>query len=199
MSSVFIGIAGGSGAGKSTLCTTLLDTYPDQIGMVQLDDYFKPSKDVPVYAGRENWDHPNALYLDRLVNDLGVLGQGKPALINTKNERLNPEYVHTEQRKPVEFQPKPIMLVEGYLVLRDERIRDMLATSIWLEVDHNTRWKRRVHFKDSEYEEKVIKPMYKEFAEPTKQYAENIIDVTNLSAANVYEKVQAILRPYLET
>lgn len=198
MSSVFIGIAGGSGAGKSTLCTTLLDTYPDQIGMVQLDDYFKPAKDVPVYAGRENWDHPNALYLDRLVNDLGVLGQGKPALINTKNERLNPEYKLTERRRLVEFQPKPIMLVEGYLVLHDERIRDMLAASIWLEVDHDTRWKRRVHFKDPEYEERVIKPMYKEFAEPTKQYADNVIDVTNLSAANVYGRVQTILGPYLE-
>lgn len=198
MSTVFIGIAGGSGAGKSTLCTALLDAHPDQIGMVQLDDYFKPAKDVPVYAGRENWDHPDALFLDKLTADLCQLAQGRSAVINTKNERLNPEYAQTEKRKLVEFQPKPIMLVEGYLVLHDKKIREMLSTSIWLEVDHDTRWGRRVHFKDSEYEEKVIKPMYKEFAEPTKQYSEHIIDVTNLSAADVFKTVQTIIEPYLK-
>jgi len=194
---IFIGIAGGSGAGKSTLCTALFDKYPDDIGMVQLDDYLKPAKDVPIYAGRENWDHPDSLYLYKLANDLRQLGRGEPAIINTKNDRLNPEYRQTERRKPVQFKPKKVMLVEGYLVLYDKRIRDMLTTSIWLDVDHETRWQRRVHFKDSEYEQKVILPMYKEFAEPTKQYAEHMIDVTGLPREKVFEKVESILDKYL--
>src|SRR6266404_3557580 len=117
MKPTFIGIAGGTGAGKSTLCAALMDKYPDKIGLMQLDDYFKPSAQAPKFEEHINWDHPDALYLNKLVEDLIELSQGKPIVINTKNERLNPDYKKTEKRIPIKFQPKPIMLVEGYLVL----------------------------------------------------------------------------------
>jgi uridine kinase len=93
----------------------------------------------------------------------------------------------------VEFRPNPIILVEGYLILFNEHVRKLLTTSIWLDVDHETRWKRRAHFKYPEYEEKVLRPMYKKFAEPTKQYAAHIIDVANLSKEQVLEKVYKII------
>ncbi len=113
--------------------------------------------------------------------------------LNTKNEKHNPEYTNTKKKVPVEFYPKPIMLVEGFLVLHDERIRKMLSTSIWLEVDHETRWSRRVHFKNEEYEKKVLIPMHKQYAEPTKQYAEHIIDVSNLTKEQVLKEAEDIL------
>src|SRR3989344_3160753 len=188
MRPIFIGIAGGTGAGKSTLCSALMDKYPNKIGLVQLDDYFKPSAQVPKSDGHTNWDHPDALYLDKLANDLVKLSEGKPVIINTKNERLNPDYKKTDKRIPVEFRPKPIMLVEGYLVLFDERVRKFLATSLWLDVDHKTRWARRVHFKYPEYEEKVLRPMYKQFVKPSKQYAAHVIDVSDLASEQVLKK-----------
>lgn len=194
MKPVFIGIAGGTGAGKSTLCSALMDKYPDKIGLIQLDDYFKPSDQVPKFKEHTNWDHPDALFLDKLAKDLAELSQGKSVVINTKNERLNPDYKRTDKRIPVEFQPKPIMLVEGYLVLRDERVREFLSNSIWLDIDHETRWARRVHFKYPEYEEKVLRPMHKQFAEPTKQYAAHIIDVSDLTKEQVLEKVDEIIQ-----
>jgi len=197
MKPIFIGIAGGTGAGKSTLCIALQDKYPDKIGLIQLDDYFKPSAEVPKIDGIENWDSSESLYLEKLARDLAKLSQGHPAVINTKNARLNPEYTRTEKRIPVEFQPKPIMLVEGYLTLYDERVRKFLNTTIWLETDHDTRWARRVHFKNSEYEEKVLKPMHKKFVEPTKQYAEHIIDVSNLSKEEVFSQVENILKAWI--
>ena len=107
----FIGIAGGTGAGKSTLCTALVDKYPEKIGLVQLDDYFKSSAQVPKLEEHTNWDHPDALYLDKLANDLTELSQGKSVVINTKNERFNPDYKKTDKRIPVEFQPKPTGLM----------------------------------------------------------------------------------------
>lgn len=198
MKPIFIGIAGGTGAGKSTLCTALMDKYPDKIGLIQLDDYFKPSAQVPKFEEHTNWDHPDALFLDKLSNDLTELSQGKSVIINTKNERLNPDYKKTNKRIPVEFQPKPIMLVEGYLVLFDERIRKFLTTSIWLDVDHDTRWSRRVHFKYPEYEEKVLLPMHKKYAEPTKQYAAQVIDVSNLSKEEVLGKADNIVKNFLK-
>lgn len=198
MKPIFIGIAGGTGAGKSTLCTALMDKYPDKIGLIQLDDYFKPSAQVPKFGEHTNWDHPDALFLDKLANNLAELSQGKSVVINTKNDRLNPDYKKTDKRIPIEFQPKPIMLVEGYLVLFDERVRKFLTTSIWLDGDHETRWARRVHFKYPEYEGKVLLPMHKQFAEPTKKYATHVIDVSDLSKEEVLEKADAIVKNFLK-
>lgn len=190
---IFVAITGGSGAGKSTLAMALQDKYPDKIGVIQLDDYFKPAVDAPKMGEYVNWDHPDALYFDKFYQDLGDLAAGKTVVINTKNERLNPEYKHTEQRISVEFQPKPIMLVEGYLVLHDERIRNLMTTSVWLEVAHSVRWKRRVHFKDDVYEKKVLVPMYEKFVAPTKVFAEHIIDVNDIETKDVVKKLEDII------
>ena len=190
-----IGITGGSGVGKSTLCIALQNKYPDQIGLIQLDDYFKPSADKPKVGDIRNSDHPEALYLNKLADDLKKISQGNSVIINTKNEKLNPEYKNTKERIPVEFFSKPIMLVEGFLLLHDEHIRKLLTTSIFLEEEHKVRWERRALYsnKNKEYEEKVIIPMHDEYVEPTKKYAEHIINVSNLSKEKVLEKVEKII------
>ena len=190
---IFIGIVGGTGAGKSTLCTLLEEKYPNQIGLIQLDDYFKPKEEQPKIGDILNFENPNSLYLDKFFSDLVELSKGNSITVNTKNEKLNPDYKNTKVRIPIEIKPKPIMLIEGYLVLWDERVRNLLSTSIWLEVDHKTRWERRVHFKNSEYEQKVLIPMHKQFVESTKQYAEHIIDVSDLSKEQVFEKAEIII------
>jgi len=189
----FIGITGGTGAGKSTLCTALQNKYPDKIGLIQLDDYFKPQADKPKVGNIISSDHPESLYLNKLADDLLQFSQGKSVIINTKNERLNPEFEKTKIRIPIEFKPKPIMLVEGFLVLHDERVRKLLTTSIWLDVDHKTRWSRRVHFKNEEYEKKVLIPMHNQYVEPSKKYADHIIDVSDLTKEQVLEKVDKII------
>jgi uridine kinase len=189
----FIGIAGGTGAGKSTVCTALMDKYPDKIGLIQLDDYFKPANEVPKLSGHENWDHPSAIYLKKLARDLANLAKGKRIIANTKNLRLNPDYVKTGKRIPVEFKPRPIMLVEGYLVLYEQGVRKLLSTSIWLDAGHKTRWSRRVHFKYPEYEQKVLLPMYKKYAEPTKHFAHHVIDVTNKSLRQIISEMEELV------
>lgn len=194
MKPMCIGIAGGSGAGKSTLCMALIDRYPDTIGCIQLDDYFKAPSDVPRLNGHLNYDHPDALLFDKLVEDLTELTEGKPFVIQTKNARLNPEFKHTRKRIPVEFHPKPIILVEGYLVLFDERVRSFFSRSVWLEANHETRWERRVHFKNQSYEQQVQLPMHAQFAEPTKQYASLLIDVSSLSKEEVVKRVDGMIQ-----
>jgi uridine kinase len=191
----FIGITGGSGAGKSTLCYALKNKYPDKIELIQLDDYFKPSEDKPKIDNIRNSDHPDALYLDKLADDLVELSRGESIMINTKNKYLNPEYEKTREKKPFTFYPKPIVFVEGFLVLHDKRVRELLDTSIFLDVEHNTRWERRANYtnKNKEYEEKVIIPMHNQYVEPTKKYAKHIIDISNLNKEEVLERVENII------
>jgi len=193
----FIGIAGGSGAGKSTLCTALQEKYPNEIGLIQLDDYFKPWDDIPKHKGHTNCEHPDALYLDKFVSDLKELSKGNSVIVNTKNEKLNPDYKNTKIRIQAEIKHKPIMLIEGYLILWDDRVRKLLETSVWLEVDHTKRWERRVHFKNPEYEKKVLIPMHNQFVGPTKKYGEHIIDVSDLSKEQVLEEVEKIINKFL--
>ena len=153
MKPIFIGITGGSGAGKSTLSNALKNKYPDKIELIQLDDYFKPSIDKPKVGDIINSDHPDALFLDKLADDLFKLSKGESVIINTKNEYLNPEFKNTKEKIPVEFHSKSIILVEGFLLLHNEKVRELLDVSIFLDVEHKTRWDRRVHLvnKNKEY------------------------------------------------
>ncbi|MDP3964509.1 MAG: hypothetical protein Q8Q20_02500 [bacterium] len=191
-----IGIAGGSGAGKSTLCLRLQDEFPQTIACVQLDDYFKPKEEVPKLAGFENWDHPDAIRFEALTTDLRALQQGESVVIQTKNEKLNPDFAKTGRRIPVEFHPKPIVLVEGFFTLFDPRIRELLSTSIWLEAEHDIRWSRRVHFKSDDYNNAVARPMHRQFVDSQKKYAEHVIHVATVDANAVYVSVLNLLKPF---
>ena len=191
----FIGITGGSGAGKSTLCNALKSKYPDKIQVIQLDDYFKPSDQKPKIGNITNSDHPDSLYIDKLVDDLLKLKNGEAVMINTKNQILNPNYPQTKEKIPILFESKPIIIVEGFLVLYDSRIRDLLSISIFLDTEHETRWSRRFAYtnKNAEYEKLVIIPMHNQFVEPTKKYADHIIDVSIIKKEEVLKKVEGIL------
>lgn len=202
MKPIFIGIAGGTGAGKTTLCAALQNKYPDTIGLIQLDDYLKPPSEALKFEGMMNWEHPDALYFDKLAKDLSEFSQGHSVVINTKKELGNPDYREPvgdqyQERVPVEFGPKPVMLIEGYLVLFDARVRSFFDTSIYLDLDHDIRLARRMHFMNPEYEKKILIPMHEKFVEPTKQYAEYVIDVSNLTKEQVFEKVETIISSFL--
>lgn len=111
---------------------------------------------------------------------------------------MNPNYEETKIKIPFKFQPKPIILVEGFLLLNNEEIRKILDESIYLDIEHDTRWERRVHFKNKEYEKKVIIPMHEKHIEPTKKYASHIINVSNLSKEQVLEKVEEIINKQIK-
>lgn len=190
-----IGITGGSGAGKSTLCNALKNKYPDQIELVQLDDYFKPKEEKPKVGDLVNSDHPDALYFDKLIIDLEKLLKGERVTVYTRNPFLNPNFYQTREKIPVELSPKPIILVEGFLLLHNEDVRRLLDTTIYLDEKHEKRWARRLTKSNSnkEYEEKVIIPMHNQYIEPTKKYADHVIDISNLTKEAVLKEAEHII------
>jgi len=193
----FIGITGGSGAGKTTLCEKLLAKYPDRFALVQLDDYFHPRDELPILNGEPNFDHPDAVNVEKLLHDLAELRAGRSITVNTRNLRVNSNYWQTKQRIPVVCEPKPVVLVEGFLLLYDERVRKALDKTIWLEAPHEMRWERRVSPKNEGYEDGVYKPMYAEHAEPTRAFADSVIEVSGKDADEVLAEVERLVLPPL--
>lgn len=189
-----IGIAGGSGAGKSTVSYHLVDTYPEIFQVLNFDDYQiqDVNEESPRYAAMVNWDHPDIIRWDDLIEDITKISNGKTIEIMSWSHRSNPDYKHHGKMKRHEIQPRPILIVEGYLSLYDSRLRKLYDTSFYFDLDEETRTKRRdkdTIVGNKDYLEKVLKPMYKKYVAPTRKYADCVIDTANLSVEETAQKI----------
>lgn len=203
MQPYILGIAGGSGAGKSSLAYALRDAFPGNVTIFHLDDYFRPADEVPVRAGLKNWDDPKALYYSQMARDLAALKTGQAVTINTKAPDLNPEFVRSGQRIPMVFEPKSLIIVEGFLTLHFPKIRKLLDYSVYLDAPFALASARRVHSKvhpnefPDDYNRHVLKPMQERYVNPTKVSADLVLNVEKLDKREVLKRVRTIVMPQL--
>lgn len=182
-----LGIAGGSGTGKSTLAYGIEDKFPDKVVVINLDDYFLSPDKIPKVNNMTAWDDPAALDIAGLVRDLTDLKAGKSVTINTKSTRLNPEFTHTGEKKAVVYEPKPVIVVDGWLLLWFEAVRKLLDFSIYLDAPFELHMSRRDPSNKQEpfdpvYDELILKPMHEQYVDRSKQYANIILDARKLTA-----------------
>lgn len=197
-----LGIAGGSGCGKSTLAIGLCERYPKTYTLVHLDDYFKRSKDAPkLQDDSPNWDHPDALRFDDLLTDIKALLGGWSIMVRTKSELYHPEYrPELRNRKPYRISPKRIIILEGYLALYDQRIVDLMASSLFLDMPIEQSLKRRSGNKGAagkEYFENVLVPAHHKFVLPTRERADVVLDVSKRSPLEVQHFAEAEIKARL--
>lgn len=190
MNSRIVCITGGSGAGKSTICYELVDTYPDKYEVINLDDYQKrkTEQNLPMIYGKINWDHPDIIDWKMLINDILTLKNGKSLTREVWSHRSNPDYAAHGQMVVRTIEPRPIILLEGYLALYNKDLNSIFDRKYYLDLDDETRRTRRAKndvIGDPEYEEKVLWPMHKKYVEPTRSNADKIIDVTGKSILDI--------------
>jgi uridine kinase len=177
-----LGIAGGSGSGKSTIARAVLEALPVGTGvMLEQDHYYRSQAHLPEGERvRVNYDHPDALELDLLTSHLDALRSG--ACI------VRPTYdfaVHDRAPKGVRVEPAPIVIVEGILVLADERLRARFDVKIFVDTDADIRLMRRIR-RDIEHRGRTfaqvrkqyyesVRPMHMAFVEPSKRFADVIV------------------------
>jgi uridine kinase len=175
-------VAGGSASGKSTVVEEILDRAGiDDVLILKHDDYYHDQSDLPLEVRYQtNYDHPSSLDNSLLIKHLKQLIEGyaidKPVYDFVNHTRsLEIEHIHS----------KPIIIVEGILILEHEQIRDLSDISIFVELDDDTRFIRRMlrDMKErgrslesiiSQYE-RTVKPMFHKYIKPTKRYADVII------------------------
>ena len=179
---ILIGITGGTGSGKSTIADALYSNFSNEcITMIQQDMYYKDQSNLSMEERvKTNYDHPMAFDNDLLVEHLQKLIKGEAI--------EKPRYdftIHNRAKDTTTVEPREIIIVEGILILEDERIRNLLDIKVYVDTDADIRILRRLVRDIDERGRTVesvidqyltmVRPMHMEFTEPTKRYADIII------------------------
>jgi len=179
---LILGIAGGSGSGKSTIARAILEALPEGRGvMLQQDHYYRSQSHLPEHERSSvNYDHPDALELDLLTTHLDMLRTGQSI--------MRPTYdftIHDRLKQGVHVEPAAIIVVEGILVLADDRLRSRFEVKLYVDTDPDIRVMRRIR-RDLEHRGRSfaqvrkqyyesVRPMHLAFVEPSKRFADIVI------------------------
>jgi uridine kinase len=179
---LILGIAGGSGSGKSTIAKAILEALPAGRGvLLEQDHYYRSQSHLPAEARASvNYDHPDALELDLLTSHLDALRTGESI--------VRPTYDFTEHdraKEGIRIDPAPVIVVEGILVLADDRLRGRFEVKLFVDTDPDIRLMRRIR-RDLEHRGRSfaqvrkqyyesVRPMHVAFVEPSKRFADIII------------------------
>lgn len=199
-----IGIAGGSGSGKTTVANVILNRVGvDRIAFLAHDAYYRELTNLPPNQRAEfNFDHPNSLETEMLIQHLLMLKDGQAI-----NLPVYDFTTHSRTSQTIRVHPKPVIIVEGILIFVEPALRDMLDVKLFVDTDADIRFIRRLQRDITERgrtTETVIRqyittvrPMHLEFVEPSKRYADVIIPEGGLNTVAmdmVIARIEALLR-----
>lgn len=176
-----IGIAGGSGSGKTTLAKEIERRLGQRVIMLSHDAYYKRHDDIPFHQREKlNYDHPDALETDLLVEHIRQLKAGQaidcPVYDFSKHNRSD---------DTVRIHPQRVIVVEGILIFQSKALRELMDLRIFVDAEADVRLCRRIQRDVSQrgrtvdsvltqYED-TVRPMHLKFVEPTKKYASFIL------------------------
>lgn len=179
---VVIGVTGGSGSGKTTVSNKIYNQLHGQaIQIINQDTYYNDQSDMTMEERKKvNYDHPLAFDTDLLIKQLADLRNNRAVEM--------PVYDYTQytrSAKTVHVEPTDVIILEGILILDDERLRDLMDIKVYVDTDDDIRIIRRIQRDMQErgrsldsvitQYKKTVKPMYHQFVEPTKRYADIIV------------------------
>ena len=180
--SLIIGICGGTGSGKTTVANRILETVSAKdVVFIQQDSYYRNLKDLPLdYRQLANFDHPDAIDNDLLVNHIKKLKNGEPVELPIYDFKR-----HTRLNEILRIEPKPIVIVEGILIFADLRLLEHMDIKVFVDTPDDIRFIRRLRRDIAERGRTVesvieqylatVRPMHMQFVEPSKRYADVII------------------------
>ncbi|OXZ27936.1 uridine kinase [Finegoldia magna] len=181
MKPYIVGVAGGSASGKTEIVKTLKEYFKDNIEIIEHDNYYFAHDDLTMDERASlNYDHPQAFETNLLIDHVKKI---------MNNEEIDiPTYdftIHTRSSETLKKVPKPIVIVEGILVLENEELRNLMDMKVFVDCDGDVRLKRRIT-RDlvernrtiesilTQYME-TVKPMHELFVEPSKKFADLIV------------------------
>lgn len=201
---VVIGIAGGSGSGKTTVLEHIIREFgSDPIAVLDHDAYYHDLSHLsPEKRARFNFDHPDALETELMRTHLDRLIDG---------EKIDkPVYdfrTHTRRNETETIEPRPVILIEGILVLAEAVLAEQMDIKIFVDAADDIRLMRRIRRDMQErgrsiegvlrQYERTVRPMHLEFVEPSKREADIIIPRgghNHVATQMVMSRIQELLR-----
>ncbi|MGX7447203.1 uridine kinase [Dolosigranulum pigrum] len=179
---VIIGVTGGSGSGKTSVCREIFKQFQGKsIMMLEHDSYYKDQSHMSFEERLEtNYDHPLAFDTDLLIEQLKQLIAGEAVDIPVYDYTN-----HTRSEEVIHQEPKEVIILEGIMILENQRLRDLMDIKIFVDTDDDLRIIRRIQRDMTERGRSldsiidqylgVVKKMHEQFIEPTKKYADVII------------------------
>ena len=177
-----IGICGGTGSGKTTLTERIFSALPANTALIlQQDHYYRDLAHLSLAERhKQNFDHPNALDGELLVEQVRQLRAGKAI-----DRPIYDFSQHCRTGKTTRMEPRPALIVEGILIFENAALRDLMDIKIFVDTDADIRFIRRMgrdirergRSPDSVVRQylETVRPMHMEFIEPSKRHADVII------------------------
>lgn len=179
---LIIGIAGGTGSGKTTVARRVAAAIEGaSVAFVEMDSYYHNHAGLSMEAlHRLNWDHPDAFDIDLFAAQLDALGRGEAI------EKPIYDYAtHARRAETARVEPADVVVVDGILLLVDERVRQRLDVKVFVDADADIRLVRRIRrdmaSRGRPLEEildqyvSTVRPMHLQFIEPSKRWADVIV------------------------
>ena len=201
---LIIGIYGGTGSGKTTIVNMIASHFSsNDIEIISQDSYYKDNSDIS-YEDRckLNFDHPDAIDFNLLHKHIKNLRKGE-----TVEQPIYDFKIHNRLKKTIQIKPKKILILEGILIMFHAEIRSIFDLKIFINANSKTRMERRIKRDIAErgrsrdevlkrYIE-TLKPMHEKFIEPTKIYANYIIENQFNNKLNIDELLEK-MKLYLD-
>ncbi len=179
---IIIGISGASASGKSLLANTIVNELgSDQVVIISEDAYYKDHSNIPFEErAKINYDHPDAFDHSLLYEHLIQLQQGKSIEIPIYNHSQ-----HIRDKATRTVGQHAIIVLEGILLFVEPKLRKLMDIRIFMETSLDICLIRRLKRDTKErgrsldsvikqYEE-TVRPMYLQFIDPSKRYADLIV------------------------
>lgn len=201
---MIIGICGGTGSGKTTIARAIVETVgAENVVLVEQDSYYRNLADMPLDERHQaNFDHPDSLDSEMLVNHIKRLKQGERVEMPLYDFKT-----HTRSTDIEIIEPCPVVIVEGILIFAEPRILSLLDVRIFVDTPDDIRLMRRLrrdfHERGRSFErtleqyERTIRPMHFEFVEPSKRFADVIIPESAQTGVSV-EMLCGLIREKLK-
>ena len=179
---MIIGICGGTGSGKTTIARAIVAAVGEgNVVLVEQDSYYRNLSDMPLDERHQaNFDHPDSIDSDMLVNHILRLKQGLSVEMPLYDFKT-----HTRSDEIEVIEPRPVVIVEGILIFAEPRVLQQLDVRVFVDTPDDVRLMRRLRRDINErgrtFErtltqyERTIRPMHFEFVEPSKRHADIII------------------------
>lgn len=182
MKSLIIGIAGGTGSGKSTVARRIIECLGDgSAARVDMDAYYRHRPELSLDERRRiNWDHPDALDVPLFHEQLATLASGHAI------EKPVYDYaVHLRAARTIHIEAADVIVADGILLFVDAAVRQLLDIKLFVDEDADLRLVRRIR-RDRRYRHRpleeileqyitTVRPMHREFVEPSRRWADVIL------------------------